>query len=98
MWFNVLPGDDSSAWPGEIFQDPRVTEYWDAGGLTPRWFGERYGSRSDSFARDVYYLFDPGARWDEQPPEPTSSGSTIVGNRGPLARSLEELFSGLAVP
>lgn len=98
VWFNVLLSDDRSSWPDEIFDDRRVTEYWDAGGATPRWFGSIYGARSGSFAWDVYYLFGPEARWDEQPPEPASSGSTIVARRGAMSEALVGLFSELAVP
>ena len=94
----MLGSDDRSGWPDEIFSDPRVTEYWDASGATPRWFGSSYGSPSGSFAWDVYYLFDPETRWGEQPPEPVSSGSTIVARRGALSEALVGLFSGLAVP
>ena len=98
VWFNVLVSDDRSSWPDEIFSDPRVTEYWDAGGATPRWFGSRYGSASGSFAWDIYYLFDPMARWQEEPPQPASSGRTIVASRGALSEALVGLFSGLSVP
>lgn len=38
VWFDVLLGDDRSAWNPDLLVDPRVTQYWDSDRTLGTWF------------------------------------------------------------
>ncbi len=97
VWFDMLPGDNRSQWPGEIMSDARVSEYWDESRSTGRWFAESFDFPHGNFAYDVYYLFGRGAIWEDKPPDLASTGYTIVSKRDRLALTLEELLPGISI-
>jgi len=51
------------------FHDPRVRNYWDEERITGNAWQHRFGL--DSFAWDVYFLFDRSATWNKDVPQPT---------------------------
>ena len=79
VWFNVLPSDSRSAWDAELLTDRRVTHHWDADRITGRWFADNIGFSHGSLAWDVYYLYGPGANWEEIPEPLAGSGYTLFG-------------------
>ncbi len=74
VWMPVLASDNAEegkkAEP--LLADPRVTHYWDA----DRALGDLYGaqlplSNGRKLAWDIYFVYAPGVRWEDELPEPT---------------------------
>ena len=52
-----------------LFDDARARHYWDDGGHLMAAFTRRLGLRYDAW--DVYFIYGPAARWEEEgPPSP----------------------------
>jgi hypothetical protein len=101
VWFNIFPGDSRQGWRPDLLTDSRVMQYWDE----PRSVGRLYYQSlpqiwqmrapetvppQETTLWDAYLLYGPRARWDEQPPDLVSWGSTILLTRDSLSRDLEE--------
>ena len=93
VWFSMLFGDHRLRWDGAGLTDPRVVHLWDEQKLTGTWFAERV-DHSAGIAWDVYYLYGPGARWDEEPAPLAGSGRTITARRTQLASSIAPMLVG----
>ena len=74
VWMPVLGSDNAEegkkAEP--LLADPRVTHYWDA----DRSLGNLYGQQlplpnGRDLAWDIYFVYAPGVRWQDELPEPT---------------------------
>jgi hypothetical protein len=52
-----------------------------------RWFG-RAGDRPGGIQWDAYYLFDRGARWDEEPSKLLGWGRTVIGKSDDLKQEI----------
>ena len=68
VWLNQRVTDERGAIDESILADPRVTQYWDAEGITGTYFADTDlgGLGYSGFVYDVYYVFGPNA------PGPTS--------------------------
>ncbi len=87
VWIKRFPGDSLKAAQDatELVSDRRARHYWDASGALGKQFGKSIElPKGKKFAWDVYFLFAPGARWDENPPKPVfwmhQLGSRDTGN------------------
>ena len=96
VWFDVLAGDDKSAWIPGLFDDPRVVELWDGDRSLGEWFPKQEEYERLIFgplAWDIYFLYGPEAQWTAVPSPVASSGSTIIGKRSRLEESILPLLS-----
>ena len=93
----MLPGDDRSEWDSELLSDERVLQYWDADRRLGMWFPQQPEYEDRIFgplAWDIYFLYGPGANWDEAPGPIVVSGSTVISKSGDLAEGLAGLLDG----
>ncbi len=74
VWMPVLRSDNAAEGvkAEALLPDARVTHYWN----DDRSLGELYGRlltlpRGRSLAWDIYFVYEPGLRWDDLPPRPT---------------------------
>jgi hypothetical protein len=65
VWVNRGIGDDRDSIDPSLLADERVTQYWDADGITGTSFAEDDlgGVGAEGFVYDVYYVFGPDASW-----------------------------------
>jgi len=83
----MLRGDARREWDDHLLNDPRVIHLWDGEKLSGQWFAKQEG-RAGSIQWDAYYLFDRGARWDDQGAKQLGSGRTVIGHSGDLKREI----------
>jgi hypothetical protein len=106
IWFNAYPGDARNRWRPDLLSDSRVVHFWDEGRSVGRLYfktlphiaGRRARQSQDpegGVLWDAYLLYRSDARWDNQPPDVVSWGSTILLTRDTLSR---DLFGLLARP
>ena len=91
IWVNKYFLASRDRWDGGGLTDRRVVHLWDERDLTGDWFV----AHLDSFRGgnwDSYLLFGPDAEWTTLPSPLLSSGSTIIGQRDELARSVRALL------
>jgi len=97
IWLPVLAGDSRSAWPEDLFDDPRVTSLWDGERLAGSWFSDnRTGGLGGegSIVWDAYLAYGPKARWQGgAPTDPVVAGSDIIANTGGLKQFAATLGS-----
>ena len=74
VWTPRLPADsrNKAVAATKLVEDKRASHFWDRGGH----FGSQYGKLlklpgKRTFAWDVYFVFDAGAKWNKAPPMPT---------------------------
>lgn len=91
VWFDMLAGDSRSGWNSRVVSDPRATNLWDKDRLASRTLGPSVEGASPP-VWDAYLLYGPGAHWNDIPPPPVSTGSTIFGKRQQLERDLLPLL------
>jgi hypothetical protein len=87
IWLPMLAGDSRSAWPKGMFDDPRVTSFWDGDRLAGRWLADHRTGGLDapgSIVWDAYLAYAPEARWSDTPGEPVVAGSDIIGHTAGL--------------
>jgi len=84
----MLAGDSESRIPRSLFDDPRVTAFWDPERAVGTWLGRDDGT----VVWDAYYAFPPSVRWQGELPEPVAAGSTIIGATGALERDFLPLL------
>lgn len=101
IYFEVVPGDQgakSRIDPDTLFDDPRVTVFWDDEQVAGRWFEDnvtKVGRRQGQEGRvewDAFILFGPKAKWDEKGAEVVSWGRTLYQERDRLARDLDAVL------
>jgi hypothetical protein len=91
IWTNKYLLASRDRWDGGGLADPRVVHLWDERDLSGDWFVENLPSfRGGDW--DSYLLFGPDAEWTTLPPQLLSSGSTVIGRRDELARSVRTLM------
>jgi hypothetical protein len=78
----MLPGDEQNAIPSDLFNDPRVTSYWDQNRALGTWFAD-HGLGDQPILWDAYVLFDAQARWSDAP-APIAFGDPILGDTDTL--------------
>jgi hypothetical protein len=81
----------------KLVGDKRALHFWDGTG----WLGKHYGKAlklpgTKTFAWDVYFVFDPDAKWEKAPPEPTEWMHQLGGTDGRQldAEKLREAIRG----
>jgi hypothetical protein len=92
VWVRRWALDTAAEVDGAGMVDPRVTHYWDAGGVIGQPFLDRFGVDLGGLDYDFFLLFDRDASWEPRPPRPVNSGATVVGERERLAESAASLL------
>ena len=85
VWVKRWALDTPEEIDGAGLVDPRVTHLWDAGNVIDQGFVERFGVDFGGLDYDFFLLFDEDATWNQRPPQPVSSGATVIGDSGRLA-------------
>jgi hypothetical protein len=76
VWMPVMVADgpDKGLEAEALFPDHRVTHYWDGDSELGRYYGQVLTLPEErarpGLAWDVYFVFAPGAEWQERPPAP----------------------------
>jgi hypothetical protein len=94
VWEPMYPGDArNDAVENAVFDDPRVTSFWDPREVSGKWFGERAAGGSDGLiVWDAYYAFAPSARWSDRPSGVVAAGAPIIGGVDALQRDFLPLL------
>ncbi len=95
VWFDVLLGDDRSAWNPDLLVDPRVTQYWDSDQTLGTWFPRQEVYKPVIFgplAWDIFFLYGPEAVWEDVPEPLITSGSTIIAKRDRLRSGISRFL------
>jgi hypothetical protein len=94
VWEPMYPGDTrQDAVENEVFDDPRVTSFWDPTEISGKWFGEREAGGSDGpIVWDAFYAFNASARWGAGRTEIVAAGAPIIGNVDALQRQFVPLL------
>ena len=74
VWMPVLKSDNAAAGKKAepLLPDPRVTHYWDDDNSLGKLYGRSLTlPRGRQLAWDIYFVYAPGVKWDDQPPPPT---------------------------
>ncbi len=94
VWFDMLAGDSRQFLDTRALADPRVTNYWDEGKVTGRWFSDHVaGGDGKGITWDAYFLYGPDARWDQQPAPLVSSDGPVIGSTAELAGAIRPLLT-----
>jgi len=80
VWLNQRVTDERGAIDASILADPRVTQYWDAEGITGTHFADADlgGLGYSGLVYDVYYVFGPDAAWADEPGPLAGSGGPVL--------------------
>jgi hypothetical protein len=87
IWIHFYLWDSRSDIDPGILADSHVTQFWDPGQLTGRWFGDHVNG--GGLAWDVYFLYGPAAQWDAAA-SPLGVGSPVIGSRDQLSAQLQQ--------
>ena len=92
VWLNQRVTDERGAIDESILADPRVTQYWDAEGITGTHFADSDlgGLGYSGFVYDVYYVFGPDAAWANAPAPLAASGSPVLFKGDELVAALKK--------
>jgi hypothetical protein len=88
IWIHFYLWDSQSDIDPAILADSHVTQYWDPGQVSGRWFGSNING--GGLAWDVYFLYGPSARWSAAT-APLGTGSPVIGSRDQLTAELHQL-------
>ena len=89
VWFDMLPADSRQLLDTRVLADPRVTYYWDAGKVTGQWFSDHVTARK-GITWDAYFLYGPGALWDQKPgPLVSSSQASVIASTDRLTSAIQ---------
>ena len=90
VWLNQRATDWRDEIDESILADPRVTQYWDAEGITGTHFAETDlgGLGYSGFVYDVFYVFGPDAAWLDDP-------APLAGSGGPVLYEGDRLLAAL---
>ena len=96
VWEPMYPGDTrADAVENAVFDDARVTSFWDPDEISGRWFGRQgIGDLQGGIVWDAYYAFAPSARWEQGPEHLLASGAPIIGGVAALEHELVPLLKG----
>ena len=89
VWEPMYPGDTrQDAVDNDVFDDPRVTSFWDPTEISGKWYGQHEGDASEGpIVWDAFYAFKPSARWPGRPTDIVAAGAPIIGNVEALQRT-----------
>jgi hypothetical protein len=90
VWFNMLVGDSRDLVDRRVFNDPRVTNFYDANKLVGSWFAE-HSDNGGGVVWDAYFLYGPEATWSAEPGPLVSSGATVISSSSDLADAFRRL-------
>lgn len=93
----MFPGDARNKIPTAMFDDPRVTSFWDPDEISGRWFGNHrigdlQGRAGGGIVWDAYYAFPAGTTWAEIESRVVATGSPVIGATGGLSRQFVPLL------
>jgi hypothetical protein len=86
VWLPAMPLDARFD-VADLLVDGRATHYWDNERRVSDALDEAYGSPGQ-LVWDAFYVFGPGASWNERPPRPLESGSPVVEHMATLKSAL----------
>jgi len=92
VWVKRWAYDTREEIDGASMVDPRVTHLWDAANLVDQGFLDAFGVDFGGLDYDFFLLFDRNATWTQRPPQPVSSGATVIGDSDRLAASAATLL------
>lgn len=95
IWLPALVGDSRSAIDRRLFDDPRVTTYWDRDRVVGNWFARHAvgGLGGQGYTVwDAYFAFSSSARWKAVPSGVVATGSDIIGNTSGLEKRFVPLL------
>jgi hypothetical protein len=93
LWEPMLAGDARGAIPTKLFDDPRVTSFWDPQRISGTWFGNHgVGDLEGGIVWDAYYAFTPTSRWRQVPDDVVATGAPVIGATGGLEQSFVPLL------
>jgi hypothetical protein len=75
VWMPVLRSDNAEAGKQaeHLLPDPRVVHYWDGDNSLGKLYGRQLTlPRGRQLAWDIYFVYAPGVRWEDEPPVPTA--------------------------
>jgi hypothetical protein len=87
IWIHFYLWDSQSDIDTGVLADSRVTQFWDPGQLTGRWFGDHFNG--GGLAWDVYFLYGPSGLWNSMP-RPVGSGSPVIANTVQLTAFMQQ--------
>jgi hypothetical protein len=78
----MLATDARSEIDRSLLADARVRQYWDGERAIGTWLAERDlgGLGSSGVVWDAYFVFGPGATWEDEPAPLVDSGAPVVSN------------------
>jgi hypothetical protein len=92
VWVKRWALDTRAEIDGAGMLDPRVTHLWDTGNVVGQGFLDRFGVDLGGLDYDFFLLFDRDATWGPTPPQPLSSGGTVISSSDRLARDIAPLL------
>jgi hypothetical protein len=92
VWVKRWALDSRAEIDGAGMIDPRVIHLWDAGNVVGQGFLDRFGVDLGGLDYDFFLLFDRNATWGPTPPQPLSSGGTVISSSDRLARDIAPLL------
>ena len=91
----MLAGDSKSAIDRRLFDDPRVTTFWDPRRLSGDWLAEHRTGRlgiPGLTVWDAFFAFRPSARWSREPSGLIAAASPIIAGTAALEDSFVPLL------
>jgi len=89
VWVSQLGGNRGAVDSG-LFDDERVSSYWDPAGVVGNAIADDVGAM-ESIIYDVYALYGPDAQWADDAPEPADWGEPVIAATDRLAERVLEL-------
>jgi hypothetical protein len=91
----MYPGDTrQDAVENVVFDDPRVTSFWDPHEISGKWFGRHASGGSEGLiVWDAFYAFGPTAKWEDRPRGVVAAGGPIIGGVDSLQSGFVPLLS-----
>ncbi len=77
----------------ELFDDERVTSYWDPDGLVGEEIRAEVPTPYESVVYDVYALYEPDARWANRRAGLADSGAPVIAESDRLEERMEALLA-----
>jgi hypothetical protein len=74
-----------------IFDDPRVSSYWDPNGVAGDAIADDVSAVFGSSVYDVYTLYGPDAEWADDAPAPVDWGEPVIAATDRLGQKVQEL-------
>jgi hypothetical protein len=87
LWEPMYPGDARDRIDASLFDDPRVTSFWDPREISGRWFGDHRLGDLEGIVWDAYYAFGPTTRWEQLSNHLLATGAPIIGDVDGLQRN-----------